>query len=152
MPSVRKKVAAHQRSPKADVPPPAASVNDRSVAVSRIHALSPLGLKAVKEALQQEVVALAGARARSFSSTRTCPSPCRAYGMCGPGPGYRLRRTPRGKHHARTRSACFVRCGAGSRAGSTRGAAEAVPEAFGLTKSRVSRRVIRASATALQTL
>ena len=32
------------------------------------------------------------------------------------------------------------------------GAAEAVPEAFGLTKSRVSRRVIRASATALQTL
>ncbi len=122
MPSVRKKVAAHQRSPKADVPPPAASVNDRSVAVSRIHAWIPLGLKAVEEALlQQEVVALAGARARSFSSTRTCPSPCRAYGMCGPGPRCRSRRTPSGKHHARTRSACFVRCGAGSRAGSTRG-------------------------------
>ena len=32
------------------------------------------------------------------------------------------------------------------------GAAEAVPEAFGLTKSRVSRRFIRASATARQTL
>ena len=32
------------------------------------------------------------------------------------------------------------------------GAAEAVPEVFGLTKSRVSRRVIRASATALQAL
>ena len=46
MPNVRKKVAAHQRSPKADVPPPAASVSDRSVAVSLIHVLIPLGLKA----------------------------------------------------------------------------------------------------------
>lgn len=62
MTRVRKKVATHQRSPKADMPSPAASVNDRSVAGSLMQALILLGLKAVKEALQQEVVALAGAR------------------------------------------------------------------------------------------
>ena len=59
---VRKKAAAHQRSSAADVRPTAASVDDRSVAVSLIQALIPLGLRAVEDALQQEVVALAGAR------------------------------------------------------------------------------------------
>ena len=100
MPKVRKEVAAHQRSPKADVPPPAAAVNDRSVAVSLIQALIPLGLKAVEEALHQEVIALASARY------------AHADGHGG---------IARWGSQAGSMSACFVRCWAGSRAGSTKG-------------------------------
>ncbi len=52
----------HQRSSAADVRPTAAEVDERSVAVALIQALIPLGFRAVQDALQQEVVALAGAR------------------------------------------------------------------------------------------
>ena len=169
MPKVRKEVAAHQRSPRADVPPPAASVNDRSVAVLLIQALISLGLKAVEEALQQEVIALAGARyahadghggiarwgsqaGSIFLLDQKVPLSVPRVrdvwaGTEVPLVTYAQWQTPRAHDVGLFRK---VLGGISSR--EYEGAAEAVPEAFGLTKSSVSRRFIRASATALQTL
>ena len=58
---VRTSVTEHQ--PPASSPIPAdGTLAPDCVALALIHALIPLGLRAVEEALQQEVVALAGAR------------------------------------------------------------------------------------------
>ena len=65
---VRKKAAVHQRSTEVGGLSAAATVDDRSVAVSLMQAFIPLRLKAVEEALQQGVVAPSSAPARQ---TRT---------------------------------------------------------------------------------
>ena len=166
---VRKKAAAHQRSSAADVRPTAASVDDRSVAVSLIQALIPLGLRAVEDALQQEVVALAGARyahadghggiARWGSQAGSIFLLDQKVPITVP----RVRDVRAGTEVALTTYAqlqtprtqdvgLFRRVLGGLSCREYEGAAEAVPEAFGLAKSSVSRRFIRASATALQAL
>ena len=169
MPKVRKNIAAHQRSPKADVPPPTALVYDRSVAVSLMHALIPLGHKAVEEALQQEVVALAGARyahADGHGGIARGGSPAGSVflldqnvpisvprmrdvwtGTEVPLAMYAQLQTPRAHDVG-----VFRKVLGGISGREYEGAAEAVPEAFGLAKSSVSRRFIRASATARRTL
>ncbi len=61
MPRVRSKSPVHQSStPVPDAEP--ASLEANSLALTMIQALIPLGLRAVEEALQQEVLALAGPR------------------------------------------------------------------------------------------
>lgn len=61
MPRVRTKQLAHQSPTPTPVPEPPA-VDAGSVALAMIQALIPLGLQAVEDALQQEVLALAGPR------------------------------------------------------------------------------------------
>ncbi len=129
----------------------------------------PLGLKAVEEALQQEVVALAGARyarADGHGGIARWGSPAGSVflldqnvpisvprvrdvwaGTEVPLATYAQWQTPRAHDVGLFRK---VLGGISSR--EYEGAAEAVPKAFGLAKSSVSRRFIRASATALQTL
>ena len=166
---VRKKAAVHQRSSAADVRPTAAAVDDRSVAVALIQALIPLGLRAVEDALQQEVVALAGARyahadghggiARWGSQAGSIFLLDQKIPITVP----RVRDVRAGTEVALTTYAqlqtprtqdvgLFRRVLGGLSCREYEGAAEAVPEAFGLAKSSVSRRFIRASATALQAL
>ena len=58
---VRKEAPAHQRVTGADAQVPLL-LDDGTVMLSMIQALIPLGLAAVKEALQRDVVVLAGAR------------------------------------------------------------------------------------------
>ncbi len=166
---VRKKAAVHQRSSAADVIPTAASVDDRSVAVELIQALIPLGFRAVEDALQQEVVALAGARyahadghggiARWGSQAGSIFLLDQKVPITVP----RVRDVRAGTEVALTTYAqwqtprtqdvgLFRRVLGGLSCREYEGAAEAVPEAFGLAKSSVSRRFIRASATALQAL
>ena len=152
MTRVRKKAATHQRSPKADIPSPAASVNDRSVAGSLIQALILLGLKAVEEALQQEVVALAGSAGSVFLLDQNVPLSVPRGRDVGAGTAVPLAtyapwQTPR-THEVDV----FRPLWGGISSREDEGAVAAVPEAFGLATSRVSRRVIRASATARQTL
>ena len=166
---VRKKAAVHQRSSAADVRPTAAAVDDRSVAVALIQALIPLGLRAVEDALPQEVVALAGARyahadghggiARWGSQAGSIFLLDQKIPITVP----RVRDVRAGTEVALTTYAqlqtprtqdvgLFRRVLGGLSCREYEGAAEAVPEAFGLAKSSVSRRFIRASATALQAL
>ena len=58
---VRKESTAHQQAAVA-TPPLPMPLDDGTVTLAMIQALIPLGLRAVEEALQQEVTALAGAR------------------------------------------------------------------------------------------
>uniref|UniRef100_UPI003567C706 hypothetical protein n=1 Tax=Gemmatimonas sp. TaxID=1962908 RepID=UPI003567C706 len=59
MRSVRKASTTHQPSAASQLPIP---LDDGTVTLAMIQALIPLGLRAVEEALQQEVTAFAGAR------------------------------------------------------------------------------------------
>lgn len=58
---VRKERPVHQSAATADAQVPL-PIDDGTVMLSMIQALIPLGLKAVEEALQRDVTALAGAR------------------------------------------------------------------------------------------
>ncbi len=58
---VRKAPTAHESAATADAQVPL-PIDDGTVMLSMIQALIPLGLKAVEEALQRDVTALAGAR------------------------------------------------------------------------------------------
>jgi transposase-like protein len=137
------------------------------VRVALIQALIPLGLEAVKEALQAEVEALAGARyARDgarhvrwgkqkgsvYVADQKLPvevprvrDPDRQVEV--PLETYQRLQTPRGMDEG-----LLKRILGGLACGEYKACAEAVPEAFGISRSTVSRRFVQASARQLETL
>jgi len=145
------------------------AVDDGAVPVAMIQALIPLGLRAVNDALQQEVASLAGSRyARAdghpdvvrwghqggsvFLADQKLPVRVprvrdRHAGRELPLATYQQLQTPRAFD-----AGLFRRVLGGLSCRDYAEAAEAVPEAFGLAKSSVSRRFLRASARALRTL
>ena len=158
---------------KHQLPAPTATadrtMDQQSVTLALIHALIPLGLRAVEEALQQEVVALAGAR---YARDDGAPGMARwgtqrgsvyladqkvpvtvprvrnlAAGVEVPLATYAQLQTPRAQD-----AGLFARVLGGLSSREYHAAAEAIPEAFGLAKSSVSRRFVHASARALQQL
>ena len=166
MRSVRKASTAHQPSKTAQLPIP---LDDGSVTLAMIQALIPLGLRAVEEALQQEVSALAGAR---YARHGGAPGVVRWGQQAGsifladqklpitvprvrdqvarsevPLATYATLQTPRALD-----TGLFRRVLGGISCREYEAAAEAVPAAFGLAKSSVSRRFVRASARALRQL
>jgi transposase-like protein len=134
-----------------------------------IQALIPLGLRAVQEALEHEVQALAGPRYARGDATpaivrwgqqrgsiyladqklpiRVPRVRDRAAGQERPLATYAALQTPRAQD-----AGLFRRVLSGLSCRDYAAAAEAVPEAFGLAKTTVSRRFIRASARALARL
>ena len=163
---VRTKSTTHQpvAAPDAQTVAP---LDDGTVALAMIQALIPLGLKAVEEALQQEVTALAGARyahadgkagiarwgsqaGSIFLADQKVPitvprvRDVRA-GTEVPLATYARLQTPRARDVG-----LFRRVLGGLSCREYEAAAEAVPDAFGLAKSSVSRRFIGASAHALR--
>jgi len=162
------------RSPKNQPPPPTATqlaipIDDGTAMLAMIQALIPLGLKAVEQALQQEVTALAGARyahddARPelvrwgtqagsvYLADQKLPITVprvrdRVVGAEVPLTTYQQFQTPRALDVG-----LFRRVLGGLSCREYEAAAETVPEAFGLARSSVSRRFIRASARALRSL
>jgi transposase-like protein len=147
----------------------AAPRDDGAVTLAMIQALIPLGLKAVEEALQEEVRAFAGARyARDdarpdlvrwgaqrgsiFLADQKLPIAVprvrdRRAGCEIPLATYAALQTPRAQDLG-----LFRRVLGGLSCRDYAGAAEAVPEAFGLARASVSRRFIRASAHELRRL
>jgi transposase-like protein len=137
--------------------------------VAMIQALIPIGLKAVEDALRAEVTALAGARyARDdahpgvvrwgrqrgsiyLADQKVAITVPRVRDRLGGGERplatYRQLQTPRSQDVG-----LFRRVLGGISCREYEAAAEAVPEAFGLARSSVSRRFIRASARELQRL
>lgn len=166
MRSVRNATRVHQSptSPRAQVDAP---LDDGTVALSLIQALIPLGLQAVEDALQQEVLALAGARYAHDDGHAGVARWGRQRGSIYladqklpitvprvrdvraqtevPLSTYAQLQTPRAQDVG-----LFRRVLAGISTREYEAAAEAVPEAFGLSKSTVSRRFVQASAAALQ--
>ena len=163
---VRKETRTHQSAVTADpqVPLP---MDDGTVMLAMIQALIPLGLKAVEEALQRDVTALAGARYAHGDGT---PGVARWGQQRGsidladqkvpitvprvrdlhagtelPLATYAQLQAPRAQDVG-----LFRRVLAGVSTREYEAAAEAVPEAFGIAQSSVSRRCIRASAEALR--
>ncbi len=150
-------------------PEPADGEDPSTVTVAMIQALIPLGLRAVEEALQAEVAALAGPRyAREagpsavvrwgaqrgsvYLADQKLPIEVprvrdRAAGAELPLATYAALQTPRGHDVG-----LFRRVLGGLSCREYEAAAEAVPEAFGLARTSVSRRFIRASARELQRL
>lgn len=148
---------------------PAIPLASDSVTLAMIHALIPLGLKAVEEALQQEVTALAGAR---YAHADGRPGVVRWGAQAGsiyladqkvpiavPRVRDRLTKTEVPlQTYAQFQSptaqdaGLFRRVLAGISCRDYDAAADAVPEAFGLAKSSVSRRFVRATARSLQQL
>lgn len=148
---------------------PELAVDDGTVSVAMIQALIPLGLRAVHDALQQEVTQLAGARyarrdgrpdvvrwGRQAGSVFLADQklPLRVPRVRDQRAGrelplgtYQQLQTPRALDEG-----LFRRMLGGLSCREYRRAAEAVPEAFGLAKSSVSRRFLRASARELRTL
>jgi putative transposase len=163
---VRKDVAKHQQETCVETPQ-GVPLDDGSVTLAMIQALIPLGLRAVEEALQAEVAALAGARyARDGSDAvrwgkqrgsiyladqKVSLQVPRVRDLATqseiPLTTYATLQAPRAQD-----AGLFRRVLAGISCREYEAAAEAVPEAFGLGKSTVSRRFIRASARALQQL
>jgi len=150
-------------------PAPDATLASDSVALAMIQALIPLGLRAVEEALQQEVAALAGAR---YAHADGRPGVVRWGAQAGsvyladqkvpitvprvrdrrantelPLPTYTQLQAP-----TQQDAGLFRRVLAGISCRDYNAAATAVPAAFGLTKSSVSRRFVRATARSLQQL
>ena len=163
---VRKSSTTHQPAAPQDLQT-TAPLDDGTMALSMIQALIPLGLQAVEEALQQEVTALAGARyahadghvgiarwgaqaGSIFLADQKLPitvprvRDVRA-GTELPLATYAQLQTPRARDVG-----LFRRVLGGLSCREYEAAAEAVPEAFGLAKSSVSRRFIGASAHALR--
>ena len=147
----------------------AAPVDPTLTTVAMIQALIPLGLRAVEEALLAEVEALAGPR---YARDDARPAVVRWGAQPGsiyladqklpiqvprvrdraarcelPLPTYAALQTPRGQDVG-----LFRRVLGGLSCREYEAAAEAVPEAFGLKRSSVSRRFIRASARELRRL
>lgn len=145
------------------------ALEDRDTMVSLIQALIPLGLAAVHEVLETEVTALAGAR---YCRTGGQPGSVRWSQQQGsvylldqklpitytrvrdrrrkvevPLPTYGRLKEPRAAD-----TGLFRKVLHGLSCHQYEACAEAVPEAFGLSASSVSRRFIRASARALQEL
>ena len=165
MPKVRSKSVPDQ-------PPmaiPSETEDATATTVAMIQALIPLGLRAVEEALLAEVAALAGPRyARDdaqpavvrwgtqrgsvYLADQKLPVQVprvrdRAAGTEVPLTTYAALQTPRSQDVG-----LFRRVLGGLSTREYEAAAEAVPEAFGLARSSVSRRFIRASARALRQL
>ena len=158
---VRPRSSKCQPSPQVPFP-----VDDGTVALALIQALIPLGLRAVGEALEHEVRALAGPRyAREdaasavvrwgrqrgsiYLADQKVPVLVprvrdQAVGQELPLATYAALQTPRAQDLG-----LFRRVLSGLSCREYEAAAEAVPEAFGLRKTSVSRRFIRASAREL---
>lgn len=153
-----------------------APLDDGSVTLAMIQALIPLGLRAVEDALQQEVKSLAGARyARKLAhdDEHSATAGIARWGKQAgsvfladqklpiqvprvrdldahrevPLSTYQQLQTPRSADVG-----LFRRVLGGISCREYEAAAEAVPEAFGLAKSSVSRRFIRSSARSLRQL
>jgi transposase-like protein len=144
-------------------------LDDGTVTLAMLQALIPLGLRAVEAALQEDVRALAGQRyahgdgqpglvrwgeqpGSIYLADQKLPIRVprvrdRAAGTEMPLATYALLQTPRALD-----TGLFRRVLGGLSCREYEAAAEAVPAAFGLTKSSVSRRFIRASARELQRL
>jgi putative transposase len=168
MPRVRSKTLTRQSAP-VTVAQTTAPLDDGTVTLAMIQALIPLGLRAVEDALQQEVRALAGARyahddghpgiarwgtqaGSIFLADQKLPIDVprvrdRAARREVPLATYQQLQTPR-SHDV----GLFRRVLGGLSCREYEAAAEAVPEAFGLARSSVSRRFIRASAHELRRL
>ncbi len=169
MRSVRRQHLQHQPGPAVADPQLPISLDDGSVTLAMIQALIPLGLQAVEEALQAEVTALAG---RRYAHADGCAGIVRWGTQAGSIyladqklalavprvrdrrqgrevalPTYHALQTPR-----RQDVGLFRRVLGGLSCREYEAAAEAVPEAFGLARSSVSRRFIRASARELRRL
>ena len=166
MRTVRPRAPKSQSAPSTQLSIP---IDDGTAMLALIQELIPLGLKAVAEALAQEVTALAGAR---YAHNDAHPDVVR-WGK-QPGSIYladqklpiqvpRVRDRAAGheiplatyQHFQTPRSldiGLFRRVLGGLSCREYEAAAEAVPDAFGLAKSSVSRRFIRASARALRSL
>ena len=163
---VRKERTTHQPAAPRDIQT-VAPLDDGTVALSMIQALIPLGLRAVEDALQQEAVALAGPRYKHadgqvgiarwgsqagsiFLADQKLPITVPRVrdvhaGTEVPLATYAQLQTPRARDVG-----LFRRVLGGLSCREYEAAAEAVPEAFGLAKSSVSRRFIGASAHALR--
>jgi putative transposase len=175
MPRVRRKLAQNQRAQSARPTSTrhAMPLDDGTlttpVTLAMIHALIPLGLRAVEEALQAEVTALAGAR---YAHDDGRPALVRWGTQAGsvyladqklPITVPRVRDRDAG-HEVRLTTyqqlqaprahdlGLFRRVLGGLSCREYEAAAEAVPEAFGLAKTSVSRRFIQASARELRRL
>lgn len=162
---VRSEASAHQ-PPEVPDAQMIALLDDGTVMLSMIQALILLGLKAVEVALQRDVTALAGVRYAHADGTPGVARWGRQRGsiyvadqkvpitvprvrdvQAGaelPLATYAALQTPRARDVG-----LFRRVLAGVSTREYEAAAEAVPAAFGLAKSSVSRRFIRASAEAL---
>ena len=173
MPRVRRKQMKNQRRETRRVVQAAIPLDDGTVTtpvtLAMILALIPLGLRAVKARLRAEVIALAGPR---YSRTDARPDVVRWGTQRGSiyladqkvpiaVPRVRDRRQQREVPLATYASlqapraqdvGLFRRVLGGLSCREYEAAAEAVPEAFGLARSSVSRRFIRASARELQRL
>ena len=156
MHTVRSKSRNRQSAPPMDTPGPV-PLDDGSVTLAMIQALIPLGLRAVEEALTKEVRALAGARyarddghagiSRWGSQPGSIFLADQKLAITVPLATYQRLQTPR-THDV----GLFRRVLGGLSCREYEAAAEAVPEAFGLARSSVSRRFIRASAHELRRL
>ena len=144
-------------------------LDDGTAMLAMIQALIPLGLKAVEDALAQEVTALAGVRyahddaqphlarwgsqpGSIFLADQKLPIQVprvrdRAAGHEVPLATYHAFQTPRALDVG-----LFLRVLGGLSCRAYEAAAETVPEAFGLARSSVSRRFIKASARTLEAL
>jgi len=167
MSRVRRRARVHQSS--APPPPPQLPLDDGTLSLALIQALILLGLRAVEEALQADVTTLAGARyahgdgqpghvrwgrqpGSIWWADQKLPITVprvrdRTAGREVPLPTYAQLQTPRAHDVG-----LFRRVLGGLSCREYEAAAEAVPAAFGLAKSSVSRRFIRTSATALRQL
>lgn len=172
MERVRQKSTKNQRAAVPEAPQQAIPLDDGTVTtpmtLAMIQALIPLGLRAVAEALHAEVEALAGqryARDDRAGVTRWGKQPGSIYladqkvpikvprvrdrraGCEVPLTTYTTLQVPRAQDVG-----LFRRVLGGLSCREYEAAAEAVPEAFGLARSSVSRRFIRASARELRRL
>lgn len=165
---VRTATAKSQRSTQVTLPMDDGTITTPG-SLAMIHALIPLGLRAVEEALQAEVTALAGPR---YAHHDHRPEVVR-WGTQAGSIYLADQKLPITVPRVRDRSAqhevalatyaqfqaprahdvgLFRRVLGGLSCREYEAAAEAVPEAFGLTRSSVSRRFIRASAGELRRL
>lgn len=172
MPRVRQEARKSQPSvvaPRSVATQLAIPLDDGTAMLAMIQALIPLGLKAVEQALHQEVTALAGPRyshadshpervrwgaqpGSIFLADQKLPIQVprvrdRAAGCDMPLTTYEHFQTPRALDVG-----LFRRVLGGLSCREYEAAAEVVPEAFGLAKSSVSGRFIRASARELRHL
>lgn len=173
MPRVERKTKKNQPARRTSAIQETVPLDDGTLttpaALAMIQALIPLGLKAVEQALLADVTALAGQRYQRndahpdlvrwgkqagsiYLADQKLPITVprvrdRAVGREVPLPTYTALQTPRSQDVG-----LFRRVLGGLSCRDYEAAAEAVPEAFGLARSSVSRRFIRASATELRRL